>query len=243
MGGRVEDKVALAVLDSIRSKFRFRSALSFDSLRALFLLEDRANPKALGRVQVREGPSNVIVESNLMTSQLKANAEILKLINHMAGNAKSVNINELRALLQSTDAENTGETIFSVLLSYVVDKQSMVMTAFDVEGEFIVNYNDVLCSSMALHQFVVHERRAELFSQISKQTPIIKKEDIKRLLVIIGQGVYTETDDDLTGFIQGHHINSRSEPNLTFREFVAMARNLNLEVTEDLLLNKELINM
>eukprot|EP00826_Nyctotherus_ovalis_P047425 TRINITY_DN5453_c0_g1_i15.p1 TRINITY_DN5453_c0_g1~~TRINITY_DN5453_c0_g1_i15.p1 ORF type:complete len:272 (-),score=46.41 TRINITY_DN5453_c0_g1_i15:183-998(-) len=183
---------------------------------------------------------NSIAADYTLKSQVKTHKEILNLINTMASRGKDLNVNELRLFMQSIDAEGTGEISFLLFMNYALEKDSAVLNEIK-STEFIVNYNDILSSCMALIQFIRQERRAELFAKLSKRGPTMSKEATQRLLEAIGQVAYVATEEDFESFIQGHQVHPRAECDLTYGEFMRVANYLDIEVIEDLLVEDSLL--
>jgi hypothetical protein len=64
---------------------------------------------------------------------------------------------------------------------------------------------------------------------------------VGNFLISINQRIYAESDNDLVSFIQAHQIYKRQELDLTYDEFLAVARYFDLEIAEDILISKEFI--
>jgi serine/threonine protein kinase len=122
--------------------------------------------KALAHVwfsSTLRGSSNNITFGYINKNKVRINKAVLSLVNAMAIRGKTLNTNEFRNTMQIMDQRYTGEIAFSLFVTYTIDKESLVINAPDVGGEFLVNYNDILCSCMSLAQFISFERRSELF--------------------------------------------------------------------------------
>eukprot|EP00826_Nyctotherus_ovalis_P013130 TRINITY_DN13509_c0_g2_i1.p1 TRINITY_DN13509_c0_g2~~TRINITY_DN13509_c0_g2_i1.p1 ORF type:complete len:452 (-),score=59.18 TRINITY_DN13509_c0_g2_i1:92-1447(-) len=191
---------------------------------------------ALAHKWFTSNPKERITINETAKTQFAINKAVLSLANKMTSKANQLrtakDINKLRAKIHSFDIMNTQKVPFS-LLAKQVDEQVMK----GVE-EFEVNYNDVLGWSMALVQFVVQERCAELFTRLSEYSSTISKDSVRALLRAIGQEeVYAETEESLESFIGISQTHPRAKFELTYCEFMKVVRFLDLDVTEDLLKN------
>jgi len=183
-------------------------------------------------------PSKRITYNSEAESQLRTSRIILNVVNLMANKVKELNVNELRFFMKLMDEGDIGLIDFSIFMTYMVEKKLLEQNTFSIENDFLVNYTDLLCSVMALGQFIKQERCIELFGQLAEGSLTVTKEAIRGLLISSGLEVYVNSEDNIESFIQGHQIDHRSEYDLTYHEFMMLIRYLDLEITEYILIDR-----
>ena len=161
---------------------------------------------------------------------------VRNLVNILSQDELEFNGDEMRSLLQTLDIHNSG-TISLLEYATYVQNNELLLNAPNSRN-IIVNYNEILCSTMAILQFIKYEKLAELFGQLGKKSDTIKEDSVKKWLYEIKQKEYINNDENVKRFIRENQTKTKEDLSLTFIEFVKAAAYLEYIPNEKDLTNK-----